>query len=1449
MSASRADGTLLWKEAAPRSFDGTQTIQSLETGEDEYFYSGGQQNGYFSHKNRKILIENKSTWVSGGVSSPNPFYMSTNGYGAMRNTFQPGSYDFASTSLLEHDENRFDSYYFAGDSLKDVLEGYVELTGNPLLLPKYAFYQGNANCYNGDGESLIVDGIARAKEYADHDMPVGWFLPNDGYGCGYGKNTDPDENISELRVFVDKAKEYGFVSGLWTENDLDKLDREVANGGTQMIKTDVAWVGDGYSFGLNAVRQANEGIENNSDNRGFVVSLDGWAGTQRYAGLWSGDQTGGNWEYIRFHILTYIGAGLSGNPNVGSDLDGIYGSGDIVSTRDFQWKAFTPIEINMDGWTTGGEKNPWFHGEPFESINRMYLKMKSSFMPYTYSYAREAYDTGTPMIRGLVLEYPDDPKTWTSETQYEYLWGENLLVAPVYEDVQMDENGNDIRNNIYLPDENQVWIDYFSGKQYQGGQVLNSFEAPLWKLPLFVKNGAILPKDTENNSNLLRDKGDDRIYEVYPAGETDFDQYDDDGMSKDFRDGAYATTHITSSAPASQEKGTAVITVEKTAGSFDGMITERGTQFIVNVSEKPEAVEASIGSETLTMQEAASKEEFETAKGNVWFYDEAYDMNRYASEGSEFENVEIIAAPKVFVKFEKTDITANDVTLRVRGFINAQDAEIDENDQPIAAEDVPLLEAESTDSVITLSWQEKEDQDYTLIIDGNTAAPYNHVSSPFRHDSLNPDEEHTYQLIAKNTKFEQAGPVQRFVTSADPYKNVITGITVETNSQYGGDVGGYPAFYAVDGDESTLWYTNWDDPVTYSGTKWIVMDLHDAYELDQMEYFNNGTAQIKNHEIQVSLDGVNWKTVEKSVWERKAENRIFTDLGGVSARYVKILSYDRHHNSANEIRIYKKDGTSAFNPGSSQKNAEITDADLTFLQNYLGATAAETGGAWLQREPADINYNNEIDAYDLAFTLSQKGLEKTNRRAGGALQISADRNDLKAGETAVLTLSGTGLKDFYAFGARVTLGADVLASSDITSVLMNDAQGMQNYSKFQSGSNDFVIAASFEGNHEGVNGSQDLMQISLKARKDLHFDIEEFVLIVISTGLDCRLALSENPVDLSTLEDLVSAADMNLDAYTAETRGAVESAISAANAVLDNPEASQEELDQAALTLLDAIVNVERSELTRSRVLEGLTDWISEKGPQASYTQSALDKVLAAVADAQSVVLFSKDDSAAVDEAIADLCEKLNTIVDQDGSTEAGKALLTGFVNSFAKSDAAHFTAESMDHLKTAAAGSIEDMASALIQLVPVPEIDREQLGTLLDMLEVLHPEEAQYNDHIIDVRKAAKAAYADDASVQTSLDEHASSVHQALVSLLGQPADRIADALKSLVYKGDHTGLEDKTSESVAAFTAALEEAKTVLEKEEPAAEELENAYTALQGALTACRIAQSPTEKRWKI
>ena len=80
------------------------------------------------------------------------------------------------------------------------------------------------------------------------------------------------------------------------------------------MKTDVAWVGPGYSFQLNGVKTAYDIITTAEQFRPNIISLDGWAGSQRFNSVWSGDQTGGNWEYIRFHIPTYIGSSLSGNP-------------------------------------------------------------------------------------------------------------------------------------------------------------------------------------------------------------------------------------------------------------------------------------------------------------------------------------------------------------------------------------------------------------------------------------------------------------------------------------------------------------------------------------------------------------------------------------------------------------------------------------------------------------------------------------------------------------------------------------------------------------------------------------------------------------------------------------------------------------------------------------------------------------------------------------------------------------------------------------------------------------------------------------------------------------------------------------------------------------------------------------------------------------------------------
>ena len=451
------ENKVITETTAPVEFSGKHTKLSLKESPEEYFYGGGVQNGRFSHKGKIVAIENTNNWTDGGVASPTPYYWSTKGYGIMWHTFKKGKYDFGATQKgivqLSHDTDYLDLFFMINSTPVALLNDFYQLTGNPVLLPKFGFYEGHLNAYNRDywkedekgilfedgkkykesqkdnggikeslnGEKNNYQFSARAviDRYNAYDMPLGWVLPNDGYGAGYGQTGTLDGNIRNLKEFGDYARKHGVEIGLWTQSDLHPkagieallqrdIVKEVRDAGVRVLKTDVAWVGAGYSFGLNGVADVGAIMPDYGNNaRPFIISLDGWAGTQRYAGIWSGDQTGGEWEYIRFHIPTYIGSGLSGQPNICSDMDGIFGGKNVpVNVRDFQWKTFTPMQLNMDGWGAN-PKYPHILGEPAASINRWYLKMKSEFMPYAYSIAKEAIN-GKPMIRAMFLEYPNN---------------------------------------------------------------------------------------------------------------------------------------------------------------------------------------------------------------------------------------------------------------------------------------------------------------------------------------------------------------------------------------------------------------------------------------------------------------------------------------------------------------------------------------------------------------------------------------------------------------------------------------------------------------------------------------------------------------------------------------------------------------------------------------------------------------------------------------------------------------------------------------------------------------------------------------------------------------------------------------------------------------------------------------------------------------------------------
>jgi alpha-glucosidase (family GH31 glycosyl hydrolase) len=621
----RADNkTMLWQETQPLDIAEKSSFQTLSTSADEHFFGGGQQNGSYAFKGKNLEISYSGGWEENDRPSPAPFYMSSKGYGVLRNTWSNGSYDFRASDFIttHHNEKRFDAYYFVGDHIKDVLNAYTALTGRAKMLPRWAYEYGDADCYN-DGDNIKKPGtvpkgwsdgptgktpdvvLSVAAKYREHDMPGGWILPNDGYGCGY----------TDLEGVVAGLKKYGFRTGLWTENGVDKIKWEVGTAGSRAQKLDVAWTGAGYQFALDANQAAAQGILDNSNSRPFLWTVMGWAGMQRYAVTWTGDQSG-SWDYIRWHIPTLIGSGLSGQAYATGDVDGIFGGSPETFTRDLQWKAFTPVLMGMSGWSQNSRKHPWAFDEPYRSINRDYLKLKMRLMPYMYTLAQEAEQTGAPLVRGLMWDYPQDANANKEAYKYQFLLGKDLLIAPVYRS-QVASKG--WRKGIYLPQ--GQWIDYADGRVLEvgaQGKVID-YQVSLDRLPVFVRAGAILPMypsalyDGQVAKDVL-------TWDIYPHGESTYTLYEDDGETRQYQQGEKSTQTLRVIAP----RGTAgdiTLQLDGVQGQYQGMEKARVQEFQLHTRVKPQQVFL----QGQGLAEAKSRAEFDATNVNAsaWFYDAA----------------------------------------------------------------------------------------------------------------------------------------------------------------------------------------------------------------------------------------------------------------------------------------------------------------------------------------------------------------------------------------------------------------------------------------------------------------------------------------------------------------------------------------------------------------------------------------------------------------------------------------------------------------------------------------------------------------------------------------------------------------------------------------------------------------------------------------------------------
>jgi alpha-glucosidase len=332
------------------------------------------------------------------------------------------------------------------------------------------------------------------------------------------------------------------VSGIWNDmNEPTVFKQPFSEGvsewdtialdavqGSEGEQTTHAAVHNLYGHGM--AQACYEGLRRlMGDERPFVLSRSGFAGSQRWCAFWMGDNHSW-WEHLEMALPQMMNMGLSGVPFVGTDIGGFFGntSGELLA-RWMQVGMLSPLCRNHAAVFTR-QQEPWVFGSDIEAICREYIQLRYRLLPYLYTLFWEAAQQGTPVLRPLFYHFPDDAHTYRIHDQA--LLGAALLAAPIY------QPGRDYRS-VYLPA--GTWYDWWNDRQVHGPAHLLAY-APLERLPLYVRAGAIIPSGSnlrysdEHPLNPL-------MLDIYP-GTGEFTLYEDDGHTCAYERGVFCTTHF-----------------------------------------------------------------------------------------------------------------------------------------------------------------------------------------------------------------------------------------------------------------------------------------------------------------------------------------------------------------------------------------------------------------------------------------------------------------------------------------------------------------------------------------------------------------------------------------------------------------------------------------------------------------------------------------------------------------------------------------------------------------------------------------------------------------------------------------------------------------------------------------------------------------------------------------
>ncbi|WP_224428852.1 glycoside hydrolase family 31 protein [Pediococcus acidilactici] len=321
------------------------------------------------------------------------------------------------------------------------------------------------------------------------------------------------------------------ITSIWNDNNEYEINDNQAQVDAEGLHRTIGEVKPIMSTMM--AKAAQEAInEAAPDQRPYLINRAGFAGIQRYAQTWAGDNYT-SWTNLKYNIPTILGMGLSGVANQGCDIGGF--DGPLPEPELFvRWvqngifqPRFSIHSCNTDNTVT----EPWTY-PAYTHYVRDAIKLRYSLIPYFYSLLDEAATVGSPIMRPLVYEFQEDPQV--AEESFEFMLGPALLVANVVEPQQTTKA-------IYLP-KGARWFDLHTHQYYDGGQTI-TVPVDLNSIPMFLRSGGILPTSPGLN-NIHNEPVEKLRILVEPSEAGKFTLYEDDGIFNDYRTGDLLRTHI-----------------------------------------------------------------------------------------------------------------------------------------------------------------------------------------------------------------------------------------------------------------------------------------------------------------------------------------------------------------------------------------------------------------------------------------------------------------------------------------------------------------------------------------------------------------------------------------------------------------------------------------------------------------------------------------------------------------------------------------------------------------------------------------------------------------------------------------------------------------------------------------------------------------------------------------